>query len=157
VVEVPKKKSRFKKFKEYIFKGKKKNKVMPNPEEKELESQTEDEEDEEIFPDLDEKAKKIKYEPLLKIPRLEMLIDWDWNPTNHRHNHYFFDDIAYGEESPIEFISRGLRLDIGLNIPKQESQNDQNHTKKSSHIVESSPVPILNYQSELFAVLIELP
>lgn len=41
-----------------------------------------DQESEEEDPDIPQKTKRIKYEPLMKLPRLEFLVDWDWNPKN---------------------------------------------------------------------------
>ena len=61
----------------------------------------------------------------MKLPRVEILINWEWNPSSHRYNHYFFSDKAYGVEAPLEFISQSLGLDVGLNIPKQEVNGEE--------------------------------
>lgn len=117
-----------------LFK-RKKNKVIPSAlptEEKQIlnegvESQSENEEQEGDFDSMD--AKRIIYDPLLKIPRLEVLVDWDWNPTNQTHKHYFFSGKGHSDQAPIEFISNSLRLDVGVNIPKQESNDDADYSR----------------------------
>lgn len=77
--------------------------------------------DDESFDDDDEYCyRNVYYEPLLKLPRLELLVDWDWNPANQRFNHYFAYNPALGDRAPLEFIARNLRLDFALNIPKHD-------------------------------------
>jgi hypothetical protein len=102
-----------------------------------LDSDSIEEDDEEIG------FKNIYYEPLLKLPRLELLVNWDWNPKNDRFNHYFAFSHALGDKAPLEYIARNLRLEFALNIPKHdggikttvESVISENANKSNTHVL----------------------
>jgi len=97
--------------------------------------------------------------PIIHFPILEMLITWNWNPANHRLNHYFLKDNEFGNENTMtDFIARKLDFSVNLNIPKRQiSSSEENSAVGLRAIVTQSMVPIVHYQSNLFSWLIQVP
>ena len=102
---------------------------------------------------------------ILKVPSIEMVFEYNFNPRDAKDDPYFIlkplqvadKHIQYPEQS---FTTTEITLSVSVNIPnndrseKEDLYFPEGNVKK---IIELSPVPILHYQTSLFAELISLP
>ena len=109
-----------------------------------------------------EENKPLHIEPkdqtaILKFPRFELVIRWDWNPSELRYNHYFLSNSKFDQDAPRLFISNGLSLELRVNIPEVDADEQYNNLADTRMLVQRSPVPIVHFQANLFNELVTLP
>ena len=104
---------------------------------------------------------------ILKIPIVEGLLGFDWNSGDPNNDTYFiikpFQNamLNVGENPISSFKSSMLNLSVSINIPNKDKAHEFslrfNEDDSINKIVDSSPVPIIHYQTKLFSSLISLP
>lgn len=108
---------------------------------------------------------------ILLVPQVEVLANLDWNPEIDDHYciiRHILPNVAgstnINDEPRLDrFLSKQLSLKINVNIPKKEKIDDQEvhnlfyEEGELGQLVYNSPVPVLHYQTRLFATLLSLP